>query len=387
LVNISNSKKLFFSNLEYLLNQNQPILFPICGMKEMPKNFSHFCHFLLFSLLITMVFYPLTAKGELSLNDPFLSQQWGWFRIAANKAYDAGIKGSGIVVAVLDTGIDLDHPDLAKNIVDGWNFVDNNGDVSDLDNHGTIVSGIIAALANNSEGITGVAPETKIMPLKVLDSEEGNLRDVASAIRYAADNGAHIITMSFGGQRTRFSIITEKAIDYAHSQGCVLVAAVGNDNTSELFYPAAYEQAIAVSAIDQNDIRAGFSNYGTYLDFCAPGVNVVSTGRDGNYYMANGTSFSAPFVAGLIALILSDNPQLTAEEVKTNLRTHAEDLGEKGWDQYYGWGLANAHSAIPEDPIPEFPSLTIIPIFATITITIMIFRKSLKTRHAYTLTS
>ena len=147
-----------------------------------------------------------------------------------------------------------------------------------------------------------------------------------------------------------------------------------------LFYPAAYEEVIAVSAIDQNDTRADFSNYGTYVDFCAPGINIVSTGKDGKYYMANGTSFSAPFVAGLIALMLSDNPQLTTEEVKTKLLTYVEDLGENGWDQYYGWGLANAYSAIPEDAIPEFPSLTFLPIFATITLTIIIFRKSLKTR-------
>ena len=348
----------------------------------MPYHFSFFCHCLLLSLLIATIFYPLTAKGELFVNDPLLSQQWGWFRVAVDKAYDANIKGSGIVVAVLDTGIDLDHPDLANNIVDGWNFADDNSDVSDLDNHGTMVSGIIAAIANNNEGMTGVAPEAKIMPLKVLDSEGGNLRDVASAIRYAADNGAQVITMSFGGQRTRFSIITEKAIDYAHKQGCILVAAVGNENTSELFYPAAYEQVIAVSAIDQNDTRADFSNYGTYVDFCAPGINIASTGKDGGYYMANGTSFSAPFVAGLIALMLSDNPQLTTEEVKTELLTHVEDLGENGWDQYYGWGLANAYSAIPEDAIPEFPSLTFLPIFATITLTIIIFRKSLNTRQS-----
>lgn len=363
------------------------MLCQIVGMKEMPYHFSSFCHCLLLSLLITIAFYPLTANGELSLNDPFLSHQWGWFRVAADKAYEANINGSEIVVAVLDTGIDLDHPDLANNIVDGWNFVDNNGNVTDLDNHGTMVSGIIVAIANNNEGLIGVAPEAKIMPLKVIESEEGSLRDIASAIRYAADNGAQIITMSFGGQRTRFSIITEKAIDYAHRQGCILVAAVGNENTNELIYPAAYEQVIAVSAIDQNDIRAEFSNYGNYIDFCAPGINITSTGTDGNYYMATGTSFSAPFVAGLVALILSDNPQLTSEEVKTKLLTSVEDLGEKGWDQYYGWGLANAYSLIPEDTIPEFPSLTILPLFASISITIIILKKYQKTKAIPTLKS
>lgn len=298
----------------------------------------------------------MIVKGENFTDDPFLSKQWGWYRIGGDKALEAGYKGSDVVVAVLDTGIDLDHPDLADNIVDGWNFVDNNDDVSDLDNHGTMVSGIIAAIANNGVGLIGVAPEAKIMPLKVLDTNGGNIRDIASAIRYAADNGAKVITMSFGGQYTRFSISTERAIDYASRQGCILVAAAGNDNTDELVFPASYEQVIAVSAIDQNDLRADFSNYGSYIDFCAPGINIVSTGKNGDYFMGNGTSFSAPFVAGLIALMLSDNPQLTTEEVKTNLRNNAEDLGEEGFDQYYGWGLPNTNFLTFENVIPEFPA-------------------------------
>jgi subtilisin family serine protease len=216
------------------------------------------------------------------------------------------------------------------------------------------------------------------MPLKVLDSDGGNLRDVASAIRYAADNGARVITMSFGGQLARFSFATERAIEYAFSKGCILVGAVGNDNTSELFFPAAYEQVIAVSAIDQSDVRAMFSNYGSYVDFCAPGINIVSTGKNGDYFMANGTSFAVPFVAGIIALILSDNPQFTTEEVRTSLRDHVEDLGEEGWDKYFGWGLANAYAVIPEDLIPEFPSWIILPLFLVATLFSVIVRAKLR---------
>jgi subtilisin family serine protease len=322
--------------------------------------------------------YPMAVKADILTNDPLLSQQWGWFRVGADKALKAGYKGSGIIIAVLDSGVDLDHPDLEDNLVNGWNFVDNNGDVSDLDKHGSMVSGIIAAIANNGIGMIGVAPEAKIMPLKVLDSDGGNLRDVASAIRYAADNGARVITMSFGGQHARFSIATERAIEYAFNEGCILVGAVGNDNTSELVFPAAYEQVIAVSAIDQNDVRAEFSNYGSYVDFCAPGINIVTTGKDGNYFIANGTSFAVPFVAGIIALILSDNPQFTTEEVITSLRSHVEDLGEEGWDEYYGWGLSNAYSVIPEDLIPEFPSWIILPLFVVATLVVIIHRNRLR---------
>jgi len=346
-------------------------------MKKMPYLSSRFWYSFLFFLLMISVLCPVVVKAEISPNDPFLSQQWGWYRVGSDKAYAEGYKGSGVVVAVLDTGIDVDHPDLADNIIDGWNFVDNNDDVSDLDKHGSMVSGIIAAISNNGIGLTGVAPEAKIMPLKVLDVNGGNIRDIASAIRYAADNGAKIITMSFGGLYTRFSIATEKAIEYASRQGCVLVAAVGNDNTNELVFPASYEQVIAVSGIDENDLRAEFSNFGSYVDFCAPGLNIVSTGKDGNYFMGNGTSFAAPFAAGIIALMLSDNPQLTTEEVRTNLRDHVQDLGEEGWDQYYGWGLANVYSVIPEDVIPEFSSWIILPLFSLVTLGIIICRKKL----------
>ncbi|MEJ2272323.1 MAG: S8 family serine peptidase, partial [Candidatus Bathyarchaeota archaeon] len=227
------------------------------------------------SLVFFLLWFNVFCMGIYAQvwNDPLLSQQWGWYRIGADKALVEEYSGAGVVVAVLDTGIDLDHPDLANNIVEGWNFVDDNGDVSDLDMHGSMVSGIIAAVANNELGLVGVAPKTKIMPLKVLDSNGGNIRDIASAIRYAADNGAKIITMSFAGQYSRFSISTERAIDYAYRQGCVLVAAAGNNNTDDLVFPASYDQVIAVSAIDQNDLKAEFSNFGSYVDFCAPGVN------------------------------------------------------------------------------------------------------------------
>jgi subtilisin family serine protease len=333
--------------------------------------------FFLFILLISGVFFSVRVKGAMP-SDPLLAQLWGWYRVGADKAFEANVTGSDIVVAVLDSGIDLDHPDLADNIVDGWNFVDNNSDVSDLDNHGSMVSGIIAAIASNGVGLVGVAPEAKIMPLKVIDDDGGNLRDVASAIRFATDNGAKIITMSFSGQYTRFSTSTERAIDYASRQGCILVAAVGNDNSGDLVFPASYDQVIAVSAIDEDDVMADFSNFGSYVDFCAPGVNIVSTGKNGGYFVANGTSFAAPFVSGLVALMLSENPSLSAEEVRANLINYSTDLGEQGWDQYYGWGLVNTNFIEFEDVIPEFPSWIILPLFVSVTIIGALIKKKLE---------
>jgi len=326
--------------------------------------------------LLIMIFIPLIFLTENvtanPVNDPNISDQWGWYRIKADKAYETGVHGSGVTVAVLDTGINVDHPDLMANIIDGWNFVENNDDVTDLDGHGTMVAGIIAAVANNGIGIAGVSPNVSIMPLKVLTSSGGSWIDLDRAIIRAADNGADIIVMSLGGKYSQLSKATEAAIEYAYRKGCVLVAAAGNDNSSELFYPAAYEEVIAVSAIDQNDVKADFSNYGSYIDFCAPGVNILSTWKDGNYASGSGTSFSAPFVAGVIALMLSKYPQLSPEEVIATLRAEAEDLGEDGWDPYYGWGLVDAYRAVSETPIPEF--VTFFPLtLALLVATILIF--------------
>ena len=308
------------------------------------------------------------ASASDSVNDPLAPEQWGWHRIGADHAYEYGNFGSGIVVAVLDTGINTSHPDLSGNIIEGWNYVDNNDDVTDNDGHGTMVTGIIAAMANNSVGIVGVASNVSIMPLKVLSTSGGSWIDLDRAILRAAHSGARIITMSLGGEYSRLSMAMEAAINHAYQDGCILVAAAGNDNNSEPFYPAACENVIAVGAIDQTSIKASFSNYGNYIDFCAPGVNIVTTSKNGNYVYGSGTSFAAPFVAGVIALMISKYPQLTNEQIISTLTTQAEDLGEIGWDQYYGWGLVDAYAACTETPIPEFNSL--LPVLLALTLVV-----------------
>jgi len=307
-------------------------------------------------LVIIVTYFEVVSAS--SLNDPLVNSQWGWLRVQGFEAYDTGFHGSGVIVAVLDTGVDTTHPDLRDNLVEGWNFVDKNSNVTDLDGHGTMVAGIIAAVANNGIGIVGVAPEVKIMPLKVLTSKGGNWVDLDLAIIYAANNGADIITMSLGGRSSLlFDAATQAAINFAYQQGCVLVAAVGNDNSSEPFYPAAYDKVIAVSAIDQSDKKAWFSNFGSYVDLSAPGVNILSTMINGTYTYGDGTSFAAPFVAGVAALFLSKHPDLTPQEAAETLYNQAEDLGESGWDEYYGWGLVNAYSAVTQPPIPESPNM------------------------------
>lgn len=339
-------------------------------------SYSHLFSLLFCLLVFGILITNLTVISASSLNDPLVTSQWGWLRIHGSEAYDTGFHGSGVIVAVLDTGVDITHPDLKDNLVEGWNFVDKNSNVTDLDGHGTMVSGIIAAAANNSMGIVGVASEVKIMPLKVLTSRGGNWIDLNVAILYAASYGADIITMSLGGQSSLlFDATTQAAINVAYQQGCVLIAAAGNDNSNSPFYPAAYDNVIAVSAINQSDVKAPFSNFGSYIDLCAPGVSIVSTMIDGIYAFGDGTSFAAPFVAGVAALLLSKNPTLTPKEVAQTLYNQAEDLGENGWDEYYGWGLVNAYSAVTQPPIPEFPNMFSLILLLTVSGTTVYFLK------------
>jgi subtilisin family serine protease len=329
-------------------------------------------------LFVIPVFLMSIAHVAFCINDPLLAEQWGWYRIEADRAYESGASASGVIVAVLDSGVNTSHPDLSGNIINGWNYVDNNDDVTDEDGHGTMVAGIIAAMANNSIGIAGVASNVSIMPLKVLSSSGGSWTDLDKAILRAAHSGARIITMSLGGEYSRPSMAIEAAINHAYQDGCLLVAAAGNDNNSEPFYPAACENVIAVAAIDQISIKAAFSNYGEYIDLCAPGVNILATSKDGSYVYGSGTSFAAPFVTGVIALMISKYPQLTNEQIISTLRAEAEDLGETGWDQYYGWGLVNAYAACSETPIPEYSRLLPIVLMVTLIGALMFSRQPRK---------
>jgi len=310
------------------------------------------------------------------VNDFFLNSQWGWFRVRADVAYEAGYDGEGVVVALLDTGVDTEHPDLAANLMDGRNFVDDNDNVTDVDGHGTMVCGIVAAIANNSIGVAGVAPKVTIMPLKVISESGGDLRDIDLAIKYAADHGAHVIGMSLGGNFSKGLLVMEAAVNYAYQRGCVLVAAAGNDNSSEPFYPAAFDNVIAVSAIDEADEKASFSNYGDYIDFCAPGVNIVSTINGGTYASGNGTSFAAPFVTGVVAIMLSKYPALSNENIVETLRAQAVDLGETGWDPFFGWGLVDASAAVSVPPVPEVSSVVFLVLATSLTLVVLVLKKT-----------
>ena len=213
-------------------------------------------------------------------------------------------QGEGVTIAVLDTGCDLDHPDLIENLLEGVNFINTRKPPEDGNGHGTHVVGTLVA-SHNDIGVVGVCPKAKVIPIKVLDDKgNGNLLSVAKGIRWAADNGVDIITMSLGAPMKVQQV--RKAIQYAASKGIPTFVAAGNaGKTKEVFYPANYEETIAIGAIDKDFRRADFSNTGENLDFMAPGVDIFSTVPDDWYATLSGTSMACPFAVGVAALVLS----------------------------------------------------------------------------------
>jgi len=235
-------------------------------------------------------------------NDPRYAEQWALPAIGAPEAWAAMPADAPVItVAVIDSGICADHPDLAGRIQAGWDFVQSDDTPQDDFGHGCSVSGIIAANINNSVGIAGVAPNASIMPLRVLNaSGVGSYSDVAAAIVFAADNGAQVINLSLGGSSP--SATLEAAVNYAIAKGVIIVAAAGNNGTEGALYPAAYPDVIAVGSVDRDLQHSAFSNYGPLIDIWAPGRDILSTQRDGTYALVTGTSFAAPYVAGAEAV-------------------------------------------------------------------------------------
>ncbi|MFX0015701.1 MAG: S8 family serine peptidase [Promethearchaeota archaeon] len=290
---------------------------------------------------------------ELVPDDPDWSTQWGPRTIQADLAWDIQMGDpSTILVAVIDTGIDYNHPDLNTQYVPlGYDWVNDDDDPMDDHSHGTHCAGIIAATINNAMGIAGIA-NVQIMAEKFLDAGgSGTEDDAAEAIIHAVDQGADILSNSWGGGGP--STILKDAFTYAVDHDVIIVGAAGNSASSSPHYPSAYPEVISVSATDSRDSLASFSNYGSTIEISAPGVDIYSTVpvEMGSYASYSGTSMACPHVSGVAALILSEFPDWTTEQVRIHLREGTDDLGDPGWDQYYGYGRLNAYKAVEPPPI------------------------------------
>ena len=270
---------------------------------------------------------------------------WNLNAINVQKAWDIGCYGNYVTVAVIDSGA-YAHPDLANNLLPGHNYIGNNSDTSDNIGHGTYVSGIIAAEANG-EYIDGVASRAKIVPLKCfasgMSTQVSMLCDaIDDAVRtYHAD----VINMSFGMGQAFTTQALQDAIQYAVQSGCIVVAAVGNDGDETIYYPAKYDGVIGVGSVDSTLVRSSFSQYNTTVDVVAPGSGIASVSIAG-YSKNSGTSFACPHVSAMAAIAKCIDKNITSGGFQTLLEETSVDLGDPGYDIYYGYGLINIEAMI-----------------------------------------
>ncbi len=285
----------------------------------------------------------MAVTPDATVSDPYYSNSWALPKIQAPSSWDS-VNGSGVIIAILDTGVDSTHPDLAPNMVPGWNMYDNNADTSDIDGHGTIVSGAAAAAANNGNGSSGVAWGAKIMPVRISapDSTVAYWSTVADGINWAADHGARVASISYSGVSSSSTV--QSAAQYMRSKGGVVMASAGN--TGGLVSYAASDSILVAAATDNNDQRASWSSYGSYVDISAPGVSIYTTLRGGGYGTASGTSLSCPITAATAALMISANNNLSPTDIDQILKSTALDLGAAGYDIYYGAGRVDAAKAV-----------------------------------------
>lgn len=299
----------------------------------------------------------LVQVADVIPNDPNWGLQYGLTNIRAPQGWEFTTGSTSIRIAIIDTGIDRTHPDLAGKIVAGYDFVNGDNNAQDDNGHGTHVAGIAAAISNNGTGVAGVSWGARLIPVKVLNSVGGgSYANVAAGIVWAADHGAHVINLSLGGASP--SLTLQNAVDYAVSRGVVVVAASGNSGSNFVLYPARYANVIAVAATDSSNTRAWFSNYGPEIDLSAPGVSIYSTAL-GGYMFRNGTSMATPYVSGLAAILRGSSSLSSPSDIALQMETTALDLGLPGWDDFYGYGLIQMDAAIA--PVWVAPTATAIP--------------------------
>jgi len=295
-------------------------------------------------------------------NDPYFTggYQWNMAKVQASSAWDVTTGSASVAVAILDTGVDLSHPDLQGKVVASVNFSDSST-VNDLNGHGTHLAGIVGAATNNSQGVAGLGYNTTVMNVKVMgDNGTGGYSWVAQGVVWAADHGAKVINMSLGAEFGSSTL--EDAINYAWGKGVVVVAAAGNNASSTPFYPAAYPNVIAVASTDYNDHLVSSSDYGDWVDVAAPGASIWSTLPNDRYDSRSGTSMASPHVAGLAGLVFTQVVDSNADgrlndEVRSCIEQNADNIGVAG----IGSGRINAYKAVLCSSMPPAPTPTATP--------------------------
>ena len=276
-------------------------------------------------------------------NDPGWPSQYGPYYAYADWAWDITTGTTARTIAIVDTGVDLNHADLAGKFVPGYDFVNNDSVAQDDHGHGTHCAGIAAAIGNNGRDIAGMDWNAKVMPIKVLNSAgSGTTTNIINGVRWAADHGAHVISMSLGGGG--YSQAFQDAINYAYSKGAIIVAAAGNSNTSAYSYPAAYANVVSVASTNESDLRSSFSNYGSWVDVAAPGSNILSLRNGGGTTTMSGTSMATPMVAGLASLAWSKNTGYSNTTVINRIFSTADKISGTG--TYWVHGRVNAYNAV-----------------------------------------
>ena len=286
---------------------------------------------------------PRLAFGT-QADDELLGQLWGMAKIDAAAAWAVTTGSRDVKVAVVDTGIDYNHPDFGDRVAKGYDFINNDDDAMDDNEHGTHCAGSVGAGIGNG-GVVGVAPNISLLAVKVLSaSGGGSYAGVASGIVYAADQGAQVISMSLGGSSS--SAVIDDAVKHAISKGVLVVAAMGNDNSERPSYPAAAPGVMAIGSTTSADKRSSFSNYGKHISVGAPGSDILSTIPGGKYDTFSGTSMATPHAAGLAGLVKSRFPGYSAQQIREAIEKSADEAGDAGFDKYFGHGRINAAKAI-----------------------------------------
>jgi subtilisin family serine protease len=304
------------------------------------------------------------VPAAMTVTDPYAGSEWHLTKIGAATAWDTSL-GQGVTIAVLDSGVNVNHPDLKDRLVPGYNVYSGNTDLTDVCGHGTAVAGSAAATSNNATGVAGVAGRASIMPVRIAYNDPtlgcyAYFSTIADGITYAADHGARIANVSYVGIAGSDAVIS--AANYMKSKGGLVFVSAGNNNMDENI--PATSALVVVSATDANDARASFSSWGSFVTIAAPGTYIWTTNNALGYSQWQGTSFSSPVTAGVAALMMAARPDLGGSQIESLMYSTAVDLGTAGRDPIFGYGRVNAAAAMSAAVAYKAPADTTAPLAA-----------------------